>query len=72
MVVNTSKTDSTLPNNPDTNATPSLPTLTAEIDVPVRIDSYVEPIGAIAASVDETLQVPSEYTLPEEIANFNP
>ena len=62
FVVNTSKTDSTLPNSPDRNATPSLPTTESGFDVVIRTDAYDPSFGSTPDSTKESLQVPTEYS----------
>lgn len=70
VVVNTSKSDSSLPDSPDTNATPNLPTLSDSLELAVRLDSFVSGSGTKADPVEENLQVPSEYRDTTEIGNF--
>jgi hypothetical protein len=62
FVVNTSKTDSTLPDSPDRNATPSLPTTESGFDVIIRTDAYDPSFGGTPDSTKESLQVPAEYS----------
>lgn len=70
VVVNTSKTDSTLPNNPDSNATPSLPTLEASSSVTIRTDAYDPAFGGIPDVATESLQVPLEYASGLDVTSF--
>ena len=70
VVTNTSSTDSSLPNNPDTNSTPSLPTLQSKLSTPVRLDSYDADFGGKADEIEETLQVPNSYTSLDAITGF--
>ena len=70
VVVNTSKTDSTLPDAPDSNATPALPTLEDRFSVTIRTDAYDSGFNGIADTVDESLQVPKEYSSESDITGF--
>ena len=70
VVVNTSKTDSTLPDNPDTNATPSLPTLEDSAPVTVLTDAYDPTFGGAANTTIESLQVPLEYSSGFDVTGF--
>jgi hypothetical protein len=70
IVTNTSKTDSVLPNNPDTSATPALPTLTSNYKLAARLNSYSEGQSFLPDTDDESLQVPGEYLTTESISDF--
>ena len=70
IVVNTSKTESSLPDAPDTNATPQLPALEDTLKLAVRLDSYLTGVGTKADPTEEELQVPVEYRKSIEIKKF--